>query len=472
MLPAKIAFVDVETTGLRPTYDRIIEIGIIRVENGVITQTFKSLIDPGFTLPSEITLLTGVTNQDLEGAPSFREVKEEITQILDGCVMMAHNARFDYSFLKNEYKRQELNFSPKHMCTVKLSRALFPTLRRHDLSTIIERFNIECQNRHRAFDDALVLWNFYQIIQSQFTKDQLEKAFDKVAKRPTLPSSLPLKSFETLPEGPGVYIFYGDNKLPLYIGKSVNIRARVMSHFSSDHTSSKEMKIAQQIKQIETISTSGELGALFKESLLIKKMQPLYNRALRYTQSLVVIKKESLAGYEGVRIESLNAIDTTELDQILGVFRSNQAAKTFLIKIAKEYSLCEKLLGIEKTKEACFAYRLGRCLGACTGKELNLKYNLRFFEAFSETKIKPWPFSGPIVIKEKDLLEEKEDGFLIHKWCYIGKLSQDGVEVINQDYNFDLDAYKILHRFLREKKNWSSIRQISEMEMNSLLASF
>lgn len=461
MLPRKLAFIDVETTGLSSTFDRIIEIGVLRVEDNQITKTLNSLVDPGYTIPEEIVNITGITSRELESAPSFRQIKDDVIQILKDCIIVGHNVRFDYSFLKNEFKRLDFSFSSKQFCTVKLSKKLFPHFKHHNLSSIIERFNFECERRHRAFDDAKVLWDFYKLIQEQFSQEKIEQALSLISKRPSLPINLPAKILSSLPESPGVYIFYGDNNIPLYVGKSVDIKTRVLSHFSADHSSSSEMKISQQIKNIETIKTNGELGALLKESALIKTLQPVYNRMLRHKHELVVAKKAKTdSGYETVKLDTLNNIPITELSEILGVYKNSKRAKEFLLNIAKEHSLCEKLLGLEKTKGSCFGYKLGRCKGACLGKELNLKYNLRFYEAFSKDKIMPWPFSGPVIIKEKDFLENSEMGFLVHNWCFIKELDQD-LEKTGFDYNFDLDIYHILRRYFKNPLNQKNIKVLS-----------
>ncbi|MDO8452168.1 MAG: exonuclease domain-containing protein [bacterium] len=288
MLPQRLAFVDLETTGGSLNRDRIIEIGILRVEDGKLVKTYQSLIDPGTRVPPEIERLTGITSKELEGAPTFYQIKDDIKEALKDCVFVAHNVRFDYSFLKNEFKRYNVKFSPKHFCTVKLSRHLYPKERRHNLDAVMERFNIPCEKRHRAFDDASVLWEFYQKVQGLFSVETIMAGISSAIKKPTLPINITQLDLERIPESPGVYIFYGAEGMPLYIGKSVNLKNRVLQHFSSDHLSGIEMKIAQQIQNIETIETVGELGALIKESDLIKKLQPLYNRRLRNLKQLVV----------------------------------------------------------------------------------------------------------------------------------------------------------------------------------------
>lgn len=462
MLPQKLAFVDIETTGLGVTHDRIIEIGILRVEENKLVKTFQSVINPeGFVSPFSLQL-TGITEEELAKAPTFYEVMEDISDMLEDCVFVAHNVRFDYGFIRNEFKRYEKSYSSKHFCTVRLSQYLFPSERKHNLDAIIERFHISCTNRHRAFDDAKVLWEFYQKLQNNIDKDLLEKALSNGLKKPAVPLKISEESLNSLPEKPGVYIFYGENNTPLYVGKSVNIRERVMSHFSNDYLSTKEMNIAQQIQNIKTFTTSGELGALLKESQLVKEMQPLYNRQLRITKKLVLARKRiDGKGYPSITLETVDNINPDNLNTILGVFKSKKQAKDFLIPLVKEYNLCEKLLSLEKTSSTCFAYRLGVCKGACAGEESPLAYGIRFTEAFSRNCIKPWPFATPIVICEKNEFDRTAEYFVVNKWCLLYQYNETEfttIETNTKDYAFDLDTYKLLVRFIEDKKNWSKVK--------------
>lgn len=469
VLPSKIAFVDIETTGGSVNYDRIIEIGVVRVEDGQITQTFQTLINPNHYLPPEITSLTGITAEELESAPTFRQVKQQILDVLKNCIFVAHNVRFDYGFLRNEFKREATNYSAKHFCTVKLSRTLYPQFPHHNLDAIIKRFGFHCAKRHRAFDDAKVLWEFLQVVQKSFACETLEQAIAKALKKPSVPLNISTDILESLPTSPGVYIFYGDSQLPLYIGKSINIRNRVLSHFSSDHASSTEMKIAQQIRRIETIKTAGEFGALVKEAELIKKLQPLYNRRLRSIRKMIVLKKHlSSSEYATISLETLNELLLDDLDKVIAIFRSQKQAKEYLISMSKQYHLCEKLLGIEKTTGACFGYRLKNCKGACIQKESPVIYNLRFSLAFAQCEIKPWPYAGPIMIEETDPLEDQHHFYIVDKWCLVAYGHKDEVFRMS-DYIFDLDTYKIINSYLTRSKQ-RKVKSISHDKLESIYA--
>lgn len=448
-LPKNLTFVDIETTGGSVTADRIIEIGILKVRDNKLEKTYQTFLNPDRPLPGEIQLLTGIVPSDLEKAPSFFDIKEELEEYFNESVFVAHNARFDYGFLKQEFLRFGVKFTPRQLCTVKLSRLLFPEHRHHNLDSIIERFEFKIENRHRAFSDAKILWDFYQKIQGLFPPEKILQTVSHILKKPNTPPSLKNFDLSHLPESPGVYIFYGKSGIPLYVGKSKNIRERVFNHFSLSAGNSLEMKIYNQVESVEFIETAGELGALLKESEMIKNLMPLYNRMLRNKEKLTVARKVLIDGVMSIKLEETDYIDPETLHEIMGVFKNKRTARETLVSLAKEFNLCDRFLDLEKTKNNCFNYRLGKCLGICAGKEKAVKYNLRFIEAFINSKIKSWPYKGPIIIKEVNENSGKEEQFLIRNWCVVQRI--DGENEKLEDLEFDLDAYKILKRFLQKQ---------------------
>ena len=450
-LPENLTFVDIETTGGSVTADRIIEIGIFQVRNNKLEKTFETFLDPDRALPPEITTLTGISPADLEKAPSFYDIKDELMGYFDDTVFVAHNARFDYGFLKQEFLRFGDKFSLKQLCTVKLSRLLYPEHRHHNLDSIIERFQFQIGNRHRAFADAKILWDFYQKIQTLFPVEKISQTISHILKKPNIPPKLKDFKHSDLPESPGVYIFYGENGQPLYVGKSKNIKDRVLSHFSLSTGDASEMKIYNTTESMEFIQTAGELGALLKESETIKKLMPLYNRRLRYREKMVMAVKKEVDGVFTVEIQETDQPDINNLENIMAVFKNKMQAKEALTNIAKEHNLCDKFLGLQKTSGPCFNYQLERCQGVCAGKEIPMKYNLRFIEAFLKTRIKTWPYKGPVTIKETDPESGKEELFLIHNWCIVQKQEDDNKNL--EDLVFDYDVYKILKRFIFNNRN-------------------
>jgi len=462
MVYNNLAILDVETTGATAPFDRIIEIGILRIENGKVVRTFETLLNPEVTLSPFIEDLTGIRSKDLLSAPTFEEIKNDVIEMLSDCIFVAHNARFDYSFIKNEFKRIGIPYSAKQLCTVKLSRMLFPEFPHHNLDSIMERFEIKCQRRHRALDDAKVVWDFLERLPTVAPLDKLQRAYDIVLKKPSLPPNLDKRQVEDLPEKSGVYLFYGKSEIPLYIGKSVNIKDRVLSHFLQDTESPRELEISQQVERIESIVTAGEFSALILESELIKKLQPLYNRKLRYQRQMTYIKKhETRDGYLSVSIKT-GEIQTSEMEEVLGIFKSQKSAKEYLSRLAKEHTLCEKLLGLQKISGPCFSYHLGICKGACSNKENYQLFNARFIIAFSKTKLRSWPFDGPIIVKEGT--EELVDAMVFDKWCYLGKYSEFSYTDADTTLLSDYDSYKLLSSFLKNPKNLQKIHSVKEGE--------
>jgi DNA polymerase III subunit epsilon len=456
MLPKSLCFIDVETSGLNVRYNRIIEIGIVKVVDGEIVKKYSQLINPQSYIDPFVESLTGISAKELENAPTFFEVADELLGIFEDSVFVAHNVRFDYGFIRNEFKNLGIKFTSKHFCTIKLARLLYPNQKRYGLDSIIENFHIKCKNRHRALDDANVIYEFYKHSETNIKKELFSQAVNIALKKPTIPSCLNQKDLENIPETSGVYIFYGDNSV-LYIGKSINLKERVMSHFSNDHLSSTDMKISQQIKSFEVIETAGELSALLLESKLIKKHKPLFNRMLRESKKMtVLIKRVNINGYSSVKTEYLENIELEKVDQIIGTFKSKRQLNDYLYSVAKEYRLCPKLLGLDKSIKYCFSFHLNQCSGACNNEEKNLKYNLRFDEAFYKSKVRQWSFDRPLLIKE---FGEKSELHVVDKWCYLGSISSEdqNISELIREYKFDLDTYRILSRYILDPKNQKNI---------------
>lgn len=455
-----MAFVDLETTGTSASHGRIIEIGIIKVEGDKILREFETLVNPETRIDPFIEQMTGIRYEELENAPVFSSVKDEILEILGGCIFVAHNVRFDYGFIRTEFKREGISYTSKHFDTVKLARLLYPGHARYNLDAIMERFNIQNVGRHRAFGDAKVIWDFYKLSKDNLPPEIFTTAMKTVLKNPSLPPSIGKDVVDKLPEGPGVYMFMGEGESNLYIGKSVNIKDRVLSHFANDYVSATDTKIAQSIKSIEVIETSGELSALLLESTLIKKYKPIFNKVLRESRKmLALVKTINEQGYNTIVIKESDQINVKEIENILGVFRSHKQLKDSVYEICKNNGLCPRLMGFEKGKGGCFYSQIGQCRGACNGKELNLKYNLRFDEAFINKKVRNWKFNGPIYIKENP---EHPELHVIDKWCYLGSIAdgESGSARLKNEYRFDYDTYKILRRFIGNPNNLNKINTI------------
>lgn len=457
--PEIFCIVDTETTGMRAAFSRIIDIGIIRVEHGKVVKRYQTLLNPGVSLPSFITNITSLTDEDLSGAPTFSEVALEIQELLEGAVFVAHNVSFDYNFVQSEFERAGILWKATKLCSVNLSRALFPKEKTHNLDAIISRFSISISERHRALPDAEAVFSFFQIISKTLPQELISASLEQVLDQTTL-----RRSSSELSDNPGVYFFYGENQELLYVGKSKHIRTRVRSHFSGKGTG-KEKRIQSETSLIETKETSGELSALLLESHLIKETSPLYNKALRKRKKLVIAKEiVNDQGYIGVELQS--TMDITSDVSTLGVFRTMYQAKKKLEELASEYKLCQKICGLEKASGSCFAYQLRKCNGACLGKELGTEHNKRLQEAFAKRRMRSWPYSGPILITEQKT-ENSGTVFIINNWVLESAYTyKEGSyePFLEQRQSFDYDTYKILARYILDDKNRKHITTLSSSE--------
>lgn len=219
MIPQKLSFVDVETTGLSPQHGRIIEIGIIRVEDNKIVEKFSTLVNPNTHVDPFILSMTGINPGELKNAPLFYAIKNQIKELLKDSLFIAHNAIFDYSFIKAEFERLEEKFTTKICCSVKLSKKLYPKFTRHNLDAIIERFNLKCKNRHRAFDDAKAIWDFYKLSFKKLGEKKLAEAFGIATKRSSLPSTISANVIDSLPERQEFIFFITKTMPPFILGK-------------------------------------------------------------------------------------------------------------------------------------------------------------------------------------------------------------------------------------------------------------
>jgi DNA polymerase-3 subunit epsilon len=479
--PDAMVLLDCETTGGKAIYHRIIEIGLIVIEGGKVIETWQSFIDPKVALPPFIQTLTGITPEMVNGAPAFSDIAEELLSKLKGRTLVAHNARFDYGFLKNEFERAGYSYNAKPLCSVKFSRNLYPQFNRHGLSQIITRFDLAIENRHRALDDAKMIYQFFQKSSALFSDDEIAATCALLQKRPSLPILLDAKEIEKLPNSAGVYYFYDEKGNLLYVGKSVNIRNRVMSHFSSDYKNPKDLRMSTKVAHVDFEQTPSDFGAQIRESNQIKALNPLYNQRLRKVRKLFQYRSvENENGYLRLNIEAIETEDT-RVEQQFGLFRSPRQASKQLEKLAGQFFLCHKLLGLEgdrNSRDPCFRVQLKKCFGACCGLESAHNYNERMNVALKNYQIKLWPYSGPVLIEERDPQCPDQEAFhIIDRWRYIAKLSilediydlgyqligesspiarlknNDSNTIISIDYDdtddrFDLDIYFILARFM------------------------
>lgn len=447
-LPApfeRLAFVDVETTGTRPTRDRLTEIAIIPVDHGVVGEPFQSLIDPGVAIPPTITRLTGISDEMVVGAPAFARLADEVATLLEGRWLVAHNARFDAGFLRNAFRQADKGLALRELCTVKLSRRLDRAERRHNLDSLITRHGLPVGDRHRAMGDCQALPALMARFIERDGREAVIEALGRQVSRASTPPHLDPARLDAVPGAPGIYRFFGEEGALLYVGKSVNLRARVRSHFSDDHRSDREMRIAQQTHEIDWIETAGEFGALLTEARLVKREQPIFNRRLRARRGLLAWCWDDQSGDPPVLVQ-IDELAPSDLGRAHGVFRSRMKARERLSELAKEHRLCPQYLGLEKgAGRACFAHQIGQCGGLCAGREAEIAHRLRLKQALGPLALEAWPYPGAIAIREaRDGVEERH---LFRHWRYLGTARSEGelheLLVGSDEHPLDIDMYRL-----------------------------
>jgi DNA polymerase-3 subunit epsilon len=449
LFDAPLAIVDLETTGAHPAWDRVTEIAVVEVARGEVLGEWSTLVNPGTSIPPAIQALTGITNDMVAGAPEFEELAAGLFERLEGRIFVAHNARFDYGFLRHSFERAGLFFQARTLCTVRLSRRLYPGHARHNLDSLIERHGLRCEARHRALGDAQAVWQFLCVAAEQHGADVMQTAARQISRLPALPPHVDRAMLDAVPDSPGVYLFYGEKGAPLYVGKSVAMRSRVLQHFSADLRSPREAQIAREIRRIEWRRSCGELGALLLEAALIKELLPVFNRQLQRANDLCGFAFDG----KSLRLVGADQINSETIADLRGVFRSKRSAMDALRGVADEHQLCLRALGFERRgKGACFRHQIKRCAGACAGKENVHIHHARAAAALAGLKTAAWPWRGPIGIVEEDRGRDAAEVHVVDNWCLLGTAkTEDGVGDLLEGAGrpgFDLDNYRILTRHL------------------------
>jgi DNA polymerase III subunit epsilon len=374
------AIVDIETTGGSSRIEKITEIAIFQHDGEKITGEFVTLVNPDRNIPYFITNLTGITNEMVENAPRFFEVAKAIIELTEGRTLVAHNAKFDYSFIRQEFKSLGYNYRRSLLDTVTLGRKLIPGHRSYSLGNICKDLGIMINGRHRAAGDALATVRLFELL---LEKDkEITGRYSGLMKNTRLSKlnpNLDVEKVESIPEEPGVYYFYNDKGDLIYIGKSRNLQQRIRTHLSNN-TTNRAMEMRDLIADIDWEVTGSELIALLMESSEIKKNKPVYNRAQRRTGfQWGIFNFADSNGYINFNYGKLDRDDNP-----VSVFTGKERAKSMLVSLVEKYELCQKLTGLYETNGPCFHYHVGVCRGACCGKEPPDSYNERARKAAEE----------------------------------------------------------------------------------------
>jgi DNA polymerase III subunit epsilon len=465
VLPRDLVFVDLETTGGNAAHHRITEIGIVRVQDDVVVEEWSTLVNPECVIPEYIERFTGISNEMVEGAPRFADVAPLVLERLRGAaagadrtppVFAAHNARFDYSFLRAEFRRAGISFSAPVLCTVKLSRRLFPEHPRHNLDAVMERHALSCDARHRALGDARVIREFWSVLRASTPEPDLAAAVRSAQNTIKLPAHLPEGLADELPEGAGTYRFLGSDGTILFVGKSGCVRSAVLAHFAGRRDPRRGHWL-EEVRGIEWVETAGELGAMLRELDDIKHFDPPHNRRPSSRAADCTLKIADDSG--AAEVLTIAESDPAELERCFGVFHSPKDARKALIDIAKAKRLCLKMLGVEQAEGSCLAHQLGSCKGACVGKEPAALHAVRVRMALVPLKLKSWPFPGRIALRERRAFRE-DDVHVVDRWHYLGTARSEeelaALATRPAPARFDVQLYRILVRYLANhpKLDW------------------
>jgi DNA polymerase-3 subunit epsilon len=492
------AIIDLETTGGQPAQDRITEIAIFIHDGEKVIDQYETLLNPGRSIPFFITQLTGISDDMVRDAPKFHEVARKVVEMTEGCVFVAHNVRFDYSFLKKEFADLGYNYSRKTLCTVRLSRSLMPGQPSYSLGKLCQNIGIPLNGRHRAAGDAAataILFDRLLKISQQdealrnptiSAADTLAavdatapsgrrlgpgtdseaaattkqpsarkiKAVQEAIKTALLPANITPAKMSTLPHSAGVYYFHNEAGEVIYVGKSINIYKRILQHFAIDYKSRKSIEFKNSISDITWELTGSELVALLYESHEIKRLKPLYNRQQRrsvFPAGIFLRTDEN--GYK--RLYYGRADDHAESHPLIAL--GNQyKAKGFLFHKVAKFNLCQKLCDLYKTTGSCFDYQVHRCNGACIGLEPAEEYNVRVEQAIESFTYE----HGSFVVIGKGRSELEKTVVLVENGRYLGfayvdetfsaRNINDFKEVITR-YNDNKDVQQIIRQYLRTK---------------------
>ena len=400
------SIIDVETTG-HPK-NKITDISIITTDGENIIREFHSLINPGVHIPYNITRLTGISDDTIQDAPYFHQVAKQVLDASRDAVFVAHNVNFDFNVIKNEYKELGYIFKRKKLCTVRLSRKLIPGHKSYSLGKLCADLEIPIYGRHRAKGDAFATYELFKMLFNKSNNSLFED--DIYNKQLTVSKSYNEKDLDNLPNETGVYYFWNNEKKLIYVGKSIKIRERVISHFRDK--SKKEIKLCQEVSKITFELTGSELIALLKESSEIKEHRPIFNRKQKRigeTYALTYFTND----------DGIIELKTNYLKQVanpLYTYQGSNKAKEHLKNIVEKNNFCPKFSSLEKGSNSCFYFQIKKCKGICCGKESRQDYNKRVLQFILTTQ--------PKKLKETIFTvgrEDIEEGFIyIDKGAYMG----------------------------------------------------
>lgn len=449
--------VDIETTGNGIKGNRITEISIFKYDGHAIVDEFTSLVNPQCEIPYFITGLTGIDNHMVRNAPLLEDIAQKIITFTRDSIFVAHSVNFDYNVVKNELRLLGLNFVRKKLCTVRLSRRLFPGYNSYSLGKLCSAIGIPLKNRHRARGDAhATVLLFHKLLRADGASSVFKHFLNARSQEATLPPSLPKSEFDKLPSTPGIYYFKNAQGKIIYVGKAINIKKRVLSHFYEKST--KELKLCAETVHLDFEETGSELIALLEESEEIKKHYPKHNRAQkRKIQQYGIFSYEDRNGIVHLAHNKLKMVPNP-----LAIFYSITDCRQFLENLCSTFELCPKYCHLQENITTCSHYKIKQCLGVCSSLTYMEKYNERVLQAVSSLQDEKTDYA----IRLKGRKTDEEAFVLVKDNYYVG-------------YGFIPKSQNVYHldemdTFLKPRKNTLETQRLIEAYLrknpNSIIA--
>ncbi len=449
--------VDIETTGGSARYHRIIEIAIVIFDGKEIVEHFSSLVNPGVFIPPYITALTGIDDDMVADAPSFKDMVPYLKRLFQEGIFVAHNVNFDYGFIKKEFELAGERFEMKKLCTVRLSRKIIPGLPSYALGNLCRHLGIVNEARHRALGDAKATVELLKYLIGNDSGGHVAGFLKRNSKEATLPANLSKEEYEGLPEATGVYYFHDKRGKVIYVGKAKNIKSRVNGHFTGSSAKEKRM-FHEKIHHVSYELCGNELIALLHESREIKRLWPEYNRSQK--SPAVLYGLYDYYDRNGYRRLSIGKVRKGV--EVVMKFRSLSEGRRAVREMVSAYGLCSKLSGLQNQMGPCDNRIAGNCKGACLGEEDTETYNRKVAEALKEDKAGgTYVFVGPGRSPDEHSVVLVEAG-LYRGYGYLPDdmpvSSPDSLKDYIHYHSDNPDVRKILTMYLRNPANQKIIR--------------
>ena len=450
------AILDIETTGGKYNEEGITEIAIYKFDGHEVVDQVISLVNPERPIQPFVVGLTGINNDMLRNAPKFYEIAKRILEITQDCILVAHNAKFDYRILRTEFRRLGYEYERETLCSVELSKKLLPGHASYSLGKLTKALGIPISSRHRADGDAIATVKLFKLLLQKDVDKEIIKANIKTKPKSSLDTKL-IRIVEELPSSTGVYYMHDDDGEIIYVGKSKNIRKRLNQHFTSE--SVKILEMQNEVYAVTYEATGNELVALLKENQEIKKLKPKYNRALKRS----VFNYGLYQTYDDNGYLKLYYSKNQTKKTPITTFTNKNQARSFMDRIIEEFGLCLNLTGISNSDSACFNYSIKKCFGACVSEESPEVYNKRI-----QAIIDKYSFSNQnMIVVDRGRETSEKSALLIENGIFMGvgyfdlnhQISHpDIIRSIITPMENDRDAQHIIQSYMRRNKRLKIVK--------------